>query len=69
MALENQGIWYRDESIREHNNLYFSLQGSEVTAYDIASIEGHFEVCEELQKHGYQPLAPPTEVNPISMDP
>ena len=39
-----------------------SFKGSEITAYDIASIEGHFEVCEEMQKHGYQALAPPTEV-------
>ena len=42
-------------------------QDSEVTAYDIASIHGQVEVCEELQKHGYQSLAPPTEVEALPM--
>ena len=33
-----------------------------MTAYDAASIHGHSDVCEELEAHGYQSLAPPTEV-------
>ena len=42
-----------------------------MTAYDVASIHGQREVCEELEARGYQSLAPPTEVktcpNPCSL--
>ena len=38
------------------------VQGSNVTAYDVASIAGQTDICEELEAHGYQSLTPPTEV-------
>ena len=38
---------------------------SSVTAYDVAIIEGHTKVCEEMEAHGYQSLGPPTEVNTV----
>ena len=43
-------------------------KSADVTAYDVASIEGHTEVCDELEAHGYQSLAPPTEVRLLCLN-
>ena len=33
-----------------------------MTAYDLASLQGHREICDEMERHGYKPQTPPTEV-------